>query len=400
MAPPAGDWIVVRRRNGRTGRGGGGGARTQRQKYCGAAGGSEAVPSDGRGPDDGPEAQARLLEKLGVASGASDGRHSGRAYVIGRKPNTLTVSPLPLAAFGVRRRKVEASAFFQSFRDQVANLDIAGRLKVPPADFDGAGNEATSGARFAEGDVSQADAAGPPPVGGRAASMDLVVYGIGSLEHSEVARCQLGLAGLLAKQLQAALPVWVYDPVLTALERTAMQCLGCECLPHNEEGLRRAERPTVFYMPHCEVELYENVLLANAGSGLLGQVAILGNSFGHYHLRQALPFPLYAHFQSHFGTVIEFLWSAVPCPNTARPDLLLKLAQSSTHEHPVQDGNFPLISAFNDLRCLPRSSTSRQRPDDAYVFILTTMYIPLASKSLCEEGSASLSPFIVAVDAV
>eukprot|EP00850_Spirogloea_muscicola_P021665 SM000257S08649 [mRNA] locus=s257:28303:30207:- [translate_table: standard] len=184
-------------------------------------------------------------------------------------PNTLTVSPLPLAAFGVRRRKVEASAFFQSFREQVASLDIAGRLKVPPADVDGAGNEATSGARCADSDVSQA---GPPPIGKRAASVDLVVYGIGSLEHSEVARCQLGLAGLLATQLQAASPVWVYDPVLTALERTAMQCLGCECLPHNEEGLRRAERPTVFYMPHCEVELYENVLLANAESGLLGQV--------------------------------------------------------------------------------------------------------------------------------
>eukprot|EP00850_Spirogloea_muscicola_P019992 SM000204S05854 [mRNA] locus=s204:245930:248621:+ [translate_table: standard] len=350
MAPTAGDWTVVRRRSSRSGRGGGGAAKAQRPKSCSAAGGSEAGPDDGRGADDGPEAQARLLEKLGAA-----------------------------------RRKVEASAFFQSFREQVASLDIARRLRVPPGDSDGAGNEATSGARCAESDVSQADAAVPPPVGVRAASMDLVVYGIGSLEHSEVARCQLGLAGLLATQLQAASPVWVYDPVLTALERTAMKCLGCECLPHNEEGLRRAERPTVFYMPHCEVELYENVLLANAESGLLGQVAILGNSFGHYQ------------------------WSAVPFPNTARPDLLLKtvlnilacsqisggadifllldvaqLAQSSTVEHPVQDGNFPLISAFNDLRCLPKSSTSRQLPDDAYVLILTTMYIPLASKSLCK----------------
>lgn len=44
-------------------------------------------------------------------------------------------------------------------------------------------------------------------------------------------------------------------------------------------------RPTLFYMPHCEEWMYDNVLAANWGSEQLRRVAILGNSFRNYYDR-------------------------------------------------------------------------------------------------------------------
>lgn len=77
----------------------------------------------------------------------------------------------------------------------------------------------------------------------------------------------------------------VYDPALSEVDHQAIQQLGCDIIGVNEEGMRTAERPTLFYMPHCEEWMYDNVLAANWGAEHLGRVAILGNSFSNYYDR-------------------------------------------------------------------------------------------------------------------
>lgn len=50
----------------------------------------------------------------------------------------------------------------------------------------------------------------------------------------------------------------------------------------DERGRREVKVPTLFFMPHCEVQLYDNLLDANWGCENLNKMVILGNSFGEY----------------------------------------------------------------------------------------------------------------------
>ncbi|KAJ7516568.1 hypothetical protein O6H91_22G063300 [Diphasiastrum complanatum] len=156
--------------------------------------------------------------------------------------------------------------------------------------------------------------------------MEIVVYGVGSILSSEVSRCQLSLALLLRKKFLYIANVLVFDPVLTALEQKVITCLGCSMLMHNEEGRRTVKVPTVFYMPHCEVTLYDNLLQANWVDHHLSSLAILGNSFGVYQER----------------------WSTSPNFKIPRPNYVLQL-QKHVEEHTIDASSFPVQSAFNDM---------------------------------------------------
>ncbi|KAL0027604.1 hypothetical protein WJX79_001199 [Trebouxia sp. C0005] len=52
-------------------------------------------------------------------------------------------------------------------------------------------------------------------------------------------------------------------------------------------GRYLAVTPTLFYMPHCDCHLYNNLLQANWGPHQLHKIAILGNSFHSYVQRWA-----------------------------------------------------------------------------------------------------------------
>lgn len=159
-------------------------------------------------------------------------------------------------------------------------------------------------------------------------NIEIVVYGVGSLMDSAVARCQLALSRLLANEIQVEFaPVLVFDPVLTAGEKEAMEEIGCTPIQENEEGRRVAVGPTLFYMPHCEAHLYDNVLKANRSSpGSLKKIAILGNSFRSYQER----------------------WALSPHPKSTRPIHLLEIEKTS-EEVLVDPFDFSLPSAFNDM---------------------------------------------------
>lgn len=61
-----------------------------------------------------------------------------------------------------------------------------------------------------------------------------------------------------------------------------MEALGCRVIQRDEQGRRVVEAPTIFYMPHCEAVLYDNLLRANWRPVALNQMVVLGNSFSEY----------------------------------------------------------------------------------------------------------------------
>ena len=65
-------------------------------------------------------------------------------------------------------------------------------------------------------------------------------------------------------------------------EIAAARALGFEVITENEECKRRAVRRTVFFMPHCDLGLYNNLLSTNWGPAELQNVVVVGNSFRAY----------------------------------------------------------------------------------------------------------------------
>lgn len=113
---------------------------------------------------------------------------------------------------------------------------------------------------------------------------EFVLYGVGRLEDSITAQCQLAFALLLHAWLHLEQPLLVFDPALSALDIAALLSLGVQVMTENEEGLRCVACSTLFYMPHCDLQMYSNVLWANWLSlTQLSRILILGNSFSAYN---------------------------------------------------------------------------------------------------------------------
>lgn len=125
---------------------------------------------------------------------------------------------------------------------------------------------------------------------GTESSMQMVIYGIGSIESYEPPRLQLSLAILLKRKFSWIDTIEVFDPIISLAESRVLEALGCSVLSVNEFGRRRALSPTLFFMPHCEAELYDNLLQANWGVDTLNRMALFGNSFSVYQ---------------HYGSIIS-----------------------------------------------------------------------------------------------
>jgi hypothetical protein len=105
----------------------------------------------------------------------------------------------------------------------------------------------------------------------------LVCLCLGSLQdHGSV--YQLALLLLLSEKIGIGHEhCFVFDPCHTREERRILQHLGFTYLSKNSEGRIRVRRMTLFYMPHGNYELTDNLVGANICS--LDKVAILGNGF-------------------------------------------------------------------------------------------------------------------------
>lgn len=163
-----------------------------------------------------------------------------------------------------------------------------------------------------------------------------VVYGLGSLDQPNAAhiRYQIALAFLLIGLFpNLTSKPEVFDPVFSPHDHAVLSSLGFLVLSINEHGKRLADKPTLFYMPHCESDLTENLLNTNIESKSLGNVYILGNSFAEYGER----------------------WSFIPRKTVhegnmpSPPVTLLGLCEKRLIEEvQVDECRFPVVGAFND----------------------------------------------------
>ena len=113
----------------------------------------------------------------------------------------------------------------------------------------------------------------------------LVCYGLGSITDSHIARHQLAL--LSALKTFFCLPsdsCFIYDPAFTEEDKIIIVNSGLTHIENNEEGKRKVMLPTLFFMPHCPKELYNNLLWANWSPECLSNVILLGNSLSNMAL--------------------------------------------------------------------------------------------------------------------
>ena len=90
---------------------------------------------------------------------------------------------------------------------------------------------------------------------------------------------------------QSSARMFYYEPAMLPIERRILEEALCiEVVATNERGKRQvtgAGGSTFFFMPHCPMRLYSNVLWANWGPDLMadGKVIIFGNDFLTYDER-------------------------------------------------------------------------------------------------------------------
>ncbi|CAI8600801.1 unnamed protein product [Vicia faba] len=98
---------------------------------------------------------------------------------------------------------------------------------------------------------------------GSETSMQMVMYGIGSIELYEPSCLQLSIAMSMKRDLNLIGNIEVFDHVLFVTEFRVLEALGCSVISINEHRKQEAVKPTMFFMPRCEAELYNNLLQAN-----------------------------------------------------------------------------------------------------------------------------------------
>lgn len=163
----------------------------------------------------------------------------------------------------------------------------------------------------------------------------LCTLGLGSLEQPGGVhiRYQLGLAVALIRDfpyLQEADRPWAFDPVWTEVDRIALKALQISPLATIAESDARmvAKETTLFYMPHCEVDLTCSLLKCNEDAGTLHNVIVYGNSFESYADR--------------------FNMKGHPADNTHLQYLSHLVASGACTEIKLKD-DFDVAGAFNDL---------------------------------------------------
>ncbi|KAG2349582.1 hypothetical protein BDR05DRAFT_955459 [Suillus weaverae] len=111
---------------------------------------------------------------------------------------------------------------------------------------------------------------------------DVLCLGLGSPSSSREARAQLAFLINSCTILEiGSSNVSVYDPVFTDADRALFQSFGMRCLP-DTDGKHAVKRPTILYMPHCDLKLYENIIGANWSEEQLGRIIFVANRFSDY----------------------------------------------------------------------------------------------------------------------
>ncbi|TMW97525.1 hypothetical protein EJD97_005380 [Solanum chilense] len=106
----------------------------------------------------------------------------------------------------------------------------------------------------------------------------VVIYGLGSIEFNYNSQVQLALFLLLKDRVDWMGEIEIYDPVMSTVDMEVYGIFGLKALHNDENGRRKAQGPTMFYMPSPSYFLLGNILEANWSSSSLEQIFLLTNS--------------------------------------------------------------------------------------------------------------------------
>ncbi|CAG8450361.1 2615_t:CDS:2 [Scutellospora calospora] len=112
--------------------------------------------------------------------------------------------------------------------------------------------------------------------------VDIVCYGIGSIEKSNKSQYQFALMLLFKNIFQITGKVYAYDPVLSQVDIEVLTHYNVESIKINEKAKRIVTNQTLFYMPHCPLGLYNNLIKANWDRIKLKDIIIVGNRLEFY----------------------------------------------------------------------------------------------------------------------
>ncbi|KAF8626253.1 hypothetical protein AX15_004931 [Amanita polypyramis BW_CC] len=92
----------------------------------------------------------------------------------------------------------------------------------------------------------------------------VICLGLGSPSSSQNARVQLAFLLEICDHLSIERHmVSLYDPIFSREDLSLLEGLRLTVLSNNENGVHPMDAPTIVFMPHCDMELYENLLKAN-----------------------------------------------------------------------------------------------------------------------------------------
>ncbi|KDR81835.1 hypothetical protein GALMADRAFT_240074 [Galerina marginata CBS 339.88] len=115
----------------------------------------------------------------------------------------------------------------------------------------------------------------------------ILCLGLGSPSASLNARIQLAFLTETCKRLKVAHDaISIYDPIFTTEDIALLEEeLQMRVLPKNRSREREdyiLSVPTICFMPHCDIELYDTVLRANWSRDGLSNLFLLGNQLQEY----------------------------------------------------------------------------------------------------------------------
>lgn len=113
--------------------------------------------------------------------------------------------------------------------------------------------------------------------------VDVVVYGLGSIRTDSVSRKQLSFIIMLRQKLSLSGEFLCFDPILKEDEYALMkEHFNIDQIGVNEECARQVSKPTLAFMPHCDLPMYNNLLWANWSRNSIDKIVIIGNSMEGY----------------------------------------------------------------------------------------------------------------------
>ncbi|CAN7004012.1 unnamed protein product [Brassica oleracea var. botrytis] len=117
----------------------------------------------------------------------------------------------------ISMKKIESSEFYKSFLKQLKSPELSGHIHI---------------------------------MSGSETQLQMVIYGIGSIESREKPRFQMSIAILMKREFDwVGNNIEVFDPLLSGTESRVITFLGCTVLSVNEEARREVLKPTLFFMP-------------------------------------------------------------------------------------------------------------------------------------------------------